>query len=216
MWLEELHDKRVEVMKVFNIVSEKLNRRLKSLDITVLIDQYSRVIQNIKENINSINNVESDKIKCQLQIESLAQCEKDLVNVSEKCLKLVATCEALDENSLYSDVSMECTLHAYDSLHACTQLQQLVEVKLETISNTIILIDEVNHCLQQLSNIETELSRNKTVEVDEIQNLVKNFISRAQHVIDNSCMENRTARYEVMFIIILNESICKHVIQHNS
>lgn len=195
LWLEELHDKRVEVMKVHGHVLEKLDRRLKSINISILLDEYGKMIHSIKENINVINCVGSDKLKCRGQIEALQKSEQDLLNVSEKCLKLVATCESLD-NSLYGDVSMECSLHAYDSLHQCTELQQLIDIKMEAINNTMILLEEQTSCIQQLQNISKVLGKkNIQDQVEDVERLVHSFSLKANTVMERSTMiENETAR----------------------
>ena len=195
LWLEELHDKRVEVMRVHSHVLQKLDRRLKSIDISMLLEQYSKVIHSIKENINVINSVGSDKVKCRGQIEALQRCEQNLLTVSEKCLKLVATCESLD-NDVYGDVTMECSLHAYDSLHQCTELQQLIDSKMETITNTMILLEDESSCLQQLQNISKSLGRNIIQDQEQVvENIVHSFALKANTVIERSTtIENETAR----------------------
>ena len=133
--LEELHEKRKEVTKVHDAVIKKINRRMTSLDASLLIDKYTKIIQSIKDSINNINDYGEDTEECSEKIRLLKSCESGLMDVSEKCLKLVGACEALD-NNLYGDVSTECNMHAYDSLQVCTDLLQIIERKTEKINKS--------------------------------------------------------------------------------
>ena len=155
--LEELHEKRKEVTKVHDAVVKKINRRMTSLDASLLIDKYTKTIQSIKDNINNINNYGENIDECTEKIRVLKSCETGLMDVSEKCLKLVGACEALD-NNLYGDVSTECNMHAYDSLQVCTDLLQIIERKIETINKSREILEAFNNCMSQLREIEDNLS----------------------------------------------------------
>ena len=193
--LEELHDRRVEVTKAYDSIVLKLNRRIKSIDAAVLIDEYSTIIQNIKDSINNINEVGKDKDECNRQIDLLRNFERDLIAISEKCLKLVADCEALDK-SIYGDVSMECSLHAYDCLQLITDKQQDVESKTEYILSSIELINEFNLTMKKLGLIEDCLSKNNIVNPnEEIRSTVLLFTNSAKSLLERpSKMKNSTVR----------------------
>ena len=156
--LEELHEKRKEVTKVHDAVVKKINRRMTSLDASLLIDKYTKTIQSIKDNINNINDYGENIDECTEKIRVLKSCETGLMDVSEKCLKLVGACEALD-NNLYGDVSTECNMHAYDSLQVCTDLLQIIERKIETINKSREILEAFNNCMSQLREIEDNFSR---------------------------------------------------------
>ena len=186
VWLEQLHDRRVEATRTQDLVVQKLNRKIKSLDAALLIDEYGKMIQSIRDNINNINDVGQNIEECREQIASLSTFERKLMEVSEKCLKLVATCEALD-NNLYGDVSMECTLHAYDSLQVCTDLQQIVEAKTEIINSTIILMEDFSFCMEKLNAIEDESKRKRGGESKEaVKTIVNSFSRKAKTLLDKS------------------------------
>ena len=129
-----------------------------SLDASLLIDKYTKTIQSIKDNINNINDYGENIDECTEKIRVLKSCETGLMDVSEKCLKLVGACEALD-NNLYGDVSTECNMHAYDSLQVCTDLLQIIERKIETINKSREILEAFNNCMSQLREIEDNLSR---------------------------------------------------------
>ena len=156
--LEELHEKRKEVTKVHDAVVKKINRRMTSLDASLLIDKYTKTIQSIKDNINNINDYGENTDECTEKVRVLKSCESGLMDVSEKCLKLVGACEALD-NNLYGDVSTECNMHAYDSLQVCTDLLQIIERKIETINKSREILEAFNNSMSQLREIEDNFSR---------------------------------------------------------
>ena len=70
-WLEQLHDKRVEATGTLDKIKEKLNRKLKSLDIAVMIDQYSNIAQDIRKRIEKVDTVEEDIESCQEQLSTM-------------------------------------------------------------------------------------------------------------------------------------------------
>ena len=189
--LEELHDRRVEVTKAYDMIVQKLNRKAKSLEAALMIDQYSKIIQNIKDNINKINDVGKDKVECNKQIEALHICERDLMEISEKCLKLVAACETLDK-ALYGDVSMECTLHAYDSLQICTDLQAEVEDRLDIINGTVLLMDDFSICIDNLNNIESRIKNNGAPCEEDIKKTVSLFTCKARNLLDQPSSFNNS------------------------
>ena len=185
-WLEQLHDKRVEATGVFDKIKEKLNRKLKSLDIAVMIDQYSNIAQDIRKRIEKVDTVGEDIESCQEQLNTMTQHEREIRDVSEKCLKLVSMCESLD-NNLYGDISMECSLHAYDILHLCTDLTQLVEIKTETIKANVVLKQDYQNSCEKLGRIEDQLRGTPSQDLSgEIKIIVESFLLKGQKCLDNS------------------------------
>ena len=81
VWLEQLHDRRVEATRTQDLVVQKLNRKIKSLDAALLIDEYGKMIQSIRDNINNINDVGQNIEECREQIASLSTFESHLILV---------------------------------------------------------------------------------------------------------------------------------------
>ena len=182
--LEELHEKRKEVTKVHDAVVKKINRRMTSLDASLLIDKHTKIIQSIKDSINNINDYGENTDECAEKIRVLKSCESGLMDVSEKCLKLVGACEALDTN-LYGDVSTECNMHAYDSLQVCTDLLQIIERKIETINKSREILEAFNNCMSQLREIEDNLSRGGCIDdkTFEDSNIFRNKVNHLLMII---------------------------------
>ena len=179
--LEELHEKRKEVTKVHDAVIKKINRRMTSLDASLLIDKYTKIIQSIKDSINNINDYGEDTEECSEKIRLLKSCESGLMDVSEKCLKLVGACEALD-NNLYGDVSTECNMHAYDSLQVCTDLLQIIERKTEKINKSREILEDFKYCMLQLREIKDNLSRRSCID-DKTFEDSNNFKKKVNHLV---------------------------------
>ena len=192
--LEELHEKRKEVTKVHDAVVRKIDRRMKSLDATLLIDEYTKTIQSIKDSIDNISDCGEDIDECSEKIRFLKGCESGLIDVSEKCLKLVGECEALD-NNLYGDVSTECNMHAYDSLQVCTDLLQIIERKTEKINKYCEILEKYKSCMLQLREIENNYTGENCLskEAFEILHIFKNKVN---HLLMETTTEitNTTAR----------------------
>ena len=206
VWLEELHDKRVEVTKVHDAVVKKIIRRMKSLDATLLIDKYTTMIQNIKDSINNIDDVGEDINECSQQIAVLNSCERGLTEVSEKCLKLVSTCEALD-NNLYGNVSMECNMHAYDSLQVCADLHQIIENKTEVIQKSIEIFEELKLCMKQFKDIEDTIKGGKSFDPEALGKTLHYYITKVNNMLGGttSDIRNNTVRYvHELFILYLS------------
>ena len=68
VWLEELHDRRVEVTRSYDHILQKLSRKMKSLDAALLIDKYTSMIHNIKDAINNVNHVGQNIDECGKQV----------------------------------------------------------------------------------------------------------------------------------------------------
>ena len=192
--LEELHKKRKDVTKVHDAVVRKIDRRMKSLDATLLIDEYTKTIQSIKDSIDNISDCGEDIDECSEKIRFLKGCESGLIDVSEKCLKLVGECEALD-NNLYGDVSTECNMHAYDSLQVCTDLLQIIERKTEKINKYCEILEKYKSCMLQLREIENNYTGENCLskEAFEILHILKNEVN---HLLMETTSEitNTTAR----------------------
>ena len=176
--LEELHEKRKDVTKVYDAVVRKIDRRMKSLDATLLIDKYTNTIQSIKDSIDNISEYGEDIDECSEKIRVIKGCESGLIDVSEKCLKLVGECEALD-NNLYGDVSTECNMHAYDSLQVCTDLLQITERKTEKINKYCEILEEFKSCMLQLREIEDNYTEGNCLskEAFEVLHIFKNKVN---------------------------------------
>ena len=114
-----------------------------------MIDQYSSVVQDIRTRVEKVHTVGGDVVSCQDQISQMSGFERNIQEVSEKCLKLVTLCDTLDQ-SLYGDISMECSLHGYDILQLCTELLQLVERKTEIIRSHLDLVQDYNNSCSKL------------------------------------------------------------------
>ena len=152
-----------------------------SLDASLLIDKYTKIIQSIKDSINNINDYGENTEECSEKIRVLKSCESGLMDVSEKCLKLVGACEALD-NNLYGDVSTECNMHAYDSLQVCTDLLQIIERKTEKINKSREILEDFKHCTLQLREIEDNLARKSCID-DKTFEDSKIFNNKVNHLL---------------------------------
>ena len=192
--LEELHEKRKEVTKVHDAVVRKIDRRMKSLDATILIDKYTKTIQSIKDSIDTISDYGEDIDECSEKIGVLKGCESGLMDVSEKCLRLVGECEALD-NNLYGDVSTECNMHAYDSLQVCTDLLQIIERKTEKINKFCEILEDFKSCMLQLRAIEENYTGGNRLSKEAFETL-HNFKNNVDHLLmeTTSDISNTTAR----------------------
>ena len=164
-----------------------------------MIDKYSSVVQDIRRRIETFDTVEKDIVSCQEQLKKLLIFEREIQEASEKCLKLVSQCEALDRRQ-YGDISMECSLHAYDILHLCTELLQLVEIKTEIISTHIALMQDFNNSCQKLKQIEIEMESKKETGMlsqdfsKEIKIILESFMLKGQSCLDNSTSMKSSAR----------------------
>ena len=194
VWLEELHDRRVEVTRSYDHILHKLSRKMKSLDAALLIDKYTSMIHNIKDAINNVNDVGQNIDECGKQISHLQSCERGLVEVTEKCLKLVSTCES--DNNIYGDVSMECNMHAYDSLQMCTELQQVIEQKIDVITQSITIFQDYAVCIHKLEALENEISNGKPISSMEVSDIISTFTQQANYVLEKSShhLNNSTVR----------------------
>ena len=190
-WLEELHDRRVDVTRIHDRIKEKLNRKLKSLDIAVMIDQYSTVVQDIRRRVEKVDTVGGDVVSCQDQISQMSVFERNIQEVSEKCLKLVSLCDTLDQ-SLYGDISMECSLHGYDILQLCTELLQLVDLKTDIITRHLGLVVDYNNSCNKLGQIEDNIQSQATTGAaaqdfsGEIKIILDSFLVKGRACLDNS------------------------------
>ena len=194
VWLEDLHDRRVEVTRSYDHILQKLSRKMKSLDAALLIDKYTSMIHNIKDAINNVNHVGQNIDECGKQISHLQNCERGLMEVTEKCLKLVSTCES--DNSIYGDVSLECNMHAYDSLQMCTELQQVIEQKIDVITQSITILQEYAVCIHKLEALENEISNGKSISSMEVSDIISTFTQQANYVLEKSShhLNNSTVR----------------------
>ena len=190
-WLEQLHDRRVEATRIYDRIKDSLNRKLKSLDIAVMIDQYSNIVQDIRRRIERVDTVDKDVESCQEQLTMMILYERELQDVSDKCVKLVSVCESLD-NNLYGDISMESSLHAYDILQLCTDLTQLVQLKMEIINAYVGLLQDYQNSSQKLEQIEEQIqsqTQSGTLSKDfsgEIKIILDSFLLKGQKCLDNS------------------------------
>ena len=180
----------MDVTRIHDRIKVKLNRKLKSLDIAVMIDQYSNEVQGIRTRLEKIDTVGGDVGSCQEQISEMLMFERNIQEVSEKCLKLVTLCDTLDQ-SLYGDISMECSLHGYDILQLCTELLQLVEVKTEIITNHLGLLQDFTNSSNKLRQIEDNIQSQANTGSPaqdfsgEIKIILDSFLAKGRACLDN-------------------------------
>ena len=111
--------------------------------------------------------------------------------VSEKCLKLVSLCDTLDQ-SLYGDISMECSLHGYDILQLCTELLQLVDLKTDIITRHLGLVVDYNNSCNKLGQIENNIQSQANTGAaaqdfsGEIKIILDSFLVKGRACLDNS------------------------------
>ena len=155
-----------------------------------MIDQYSKVVQDIRTRVEKVNTVGGDVVSCQDQISQMSGFERNIQEVSEKCLKLVSLCETLDQ-SVYGDISMECSLHGYDILQLCTELLQLVELKTEIITSHLGLVQDYNNSCNKLRQIEGKIQTQANTGVPaqdfsgEIKIILESFLVKGRACLDN-------------------------------
>ena len=170
--------------RIHDRMKEKLNRKLKSLDIAVMIDQYSNVVQEIRRRVEKVDTVGGDIDCCQDQLSQMLMFEREIQGVSEKCLKLVSLSDTLD-SSLYGDITMECSLHGYDILQLCTELLQLVERKTEIINSHLDLLQDYENSCNKLRQIEERIQSEAGDFSGEIRIILDSFLVKGQACLDN-------------------------------
>ena len=87
-------------------------------------------------------------------------------------------------------------MHAYDSLQMCTELQQVIEQKIDVITQSITILQEYAVCIHKLEALENEISNGKSISSMEVSDIISTFTQQANYVLEKSShhLNNSTVR----------------------
>ena len=108
--------------ELFNKMKDNITRKITTMDIADKIDELSQLVRQKMELVIKIDSLGKSTDESKMLLEQVLQIELDVHEISERCLKSVASCQ--NSNSSFTD----CSIKGYQVLEQCAELQELVDV----------------------------------------------------------------------------------------
>ena len=96
--------------ELFNKMKDQITRKITSMEVAAKIDQLSQLVRQQMELVIKINSLGKSADESKKLLEQVLQIELDAHNISDRCLKSVASCQ----NS--NNSSMDWSIKAYQRL----------------------------------------------------------------------------------------------------
>ena len=160
IWLEQLHDRRVEVTDMFNKMKDHLRKKMKSIQIVANIDHLSQQVEKKLEQLMNIDSLGKSADESYELLRETLEIEWEAHEISEQCLKSVASCQnsssmnQFDQNSF----TMDCSIKAYQVLEQCAELQELLDATKLALQMAGNFFNDSNTALTSLITLEREVT----------------------------------------------------------
>ena len=95
--------------ELFNKMKDHITRKITSMEVAAKIDQLSQLVRQQMELVIKINSLGKSADESKKLLEQVLQIELDAHNISDRCLKSVASCQNSNKSSI------DCSIKAYQS-----------------------------------------------------------------------------------------------------
>ena len=122
------------------------------MEIVAKIDQLSQPVRQKMDLIIKIDSLGKSADESKMLLDQVLQIELEAHEISERCLKSVASCQ----NS--NNSSMDSSIKAYQVLEQCAELQELIDLTKLLLHAAKNFFEEASTALKHLVALEREVS----------------------------------------------------------
>ena len=138
--------------ELFNKMKDHITRKITSMEVAAKIDQLSQLVRQQMELVIKINSLGKSADESKKLLEQVLQIELDSHNISERCLKSVASCQNSNSSSL------DCSIKAYQVLEQCAELQELLDVNKLILNKANHFFEDSCTAMNSLVALDSEVS----------------------------------------------------------
>ena len=174
--------------ELFNKMKDNITRKIASMEIVAKIDQLSQPVRQKMDLIIKIDSLGKSADESKMLLDQVLQIELEAHEISERCLKSVASCQ----NS--NNSSMDSSIKAYQVLEQGAELQELLDATKLVLHSAKNFYEDSCTAMYSLLALESELSgmvsNSDQLMVNELilktRDIVKNLLEKGSLLLEQA------------------------------